>query len=293
MSLCYPNAVGRPKSKPPIRPSRTPEQTKAFIEHFDEFLPAEAPAAPAPVELADQVEMPQTIEPGIENRKEHPQAIAKRDQYIDELNSEFLERLDLAELKTALALSDNSKARQLMLYLLDPRYRRNSIAYLVRKAGMDALQVMDVWRGAAHTRGLLEIWKGLPAVAKDVVLDARSYMDCCNRCDGFGQIYTEINSTNEQKEPIVQTLSKECPKCAGTGQVRKPGNSDARKLIFDTVGWSGKAGPVAPQKAEGNVLSVIEEMEQALSAAKAGARQLLQEVQDAEFEDLKADGPTN
>jgi len=68
-----------------------------------------------------------------------------------------------------------------------------------------------------------------------------------------------------------EKVKVECPRCSGSGRMRKAGDADARKLMAETVGWTKRGGGAGPSVNLnlnlGGVESVIEEVERASTSS--------------------------
>jgi hypothetical protein len=180
----------------------------------------------------------------------------KPNKFVDELHNEFIESLGQEkDLKLALSTSSNPKAAAFLQALTSPKNSRKSLTRVARQCGLNPVEIAEILRDYHLSTALLEIVKGAPQVAKDVVYDAQTIQVDCPRCGGFGQIQ---NPRDEQWE--------DCKRCIGTGMISKAGNSDARKLVSEAVGWSkSKSGGASIQvnintRTE-RVESTIEELE--------------------------------
>jgi len=134
------------------------------------------------------------------------------------------------ELKAALALCDSPKARRLLECLCTPKYRSWKAGTIARRCGMTAAEIAGIWRDYKYFTAMIAFIGAIPDVARDVAEDAKSTRVCCPRCDGAGVMLVG----RDQKTEV------ECVQCEGAGTVRKFGNSDARKLIFEAVGITAK-----------------------------------------------------
>lgn len=144
------------------------------------------------------------------------------------------------ELQRALEFSENPKAAAFLADMGDPKYSKWTTSALASKHGFSASMINDLWRSHMLTQANIEFVKAAPEVSKDVVEDARSTKVSCPRCDGFGRIAEEYIEEVPGGEPIVRSRQLKCPNCKGMGLVRKPGDSDSRKLMYEVIGLAGR-----------------------------------------------------
>lgn len=173
----------------------------------------------------------------------------------DPTYSKFLERLDLDELKYALAHDSSPKVIAFLGALVDPRRKETDICTLAKQHSIGLTEMMQVWRSYKLTTAMGVHIEGAPAIAADVVIDARSIQVCCPRCDGAGMIRVTVKD--------VQTW-KDCPQCEGTGATRKVGDAKSRDLVYQTIGFTKSGGITVNtnvQTVTSTVESVIDELE--------------------------------
>ncbi len=173
----------------------------------------------------------------------------------DPVYSKFLDRLDLDELKYALAHDSSPKVVAFLGALIDPRRKETDICTLAKQHSIGLTEMMQVWRSYKLTTAMGVHIEGAPAIAADVVIDARSYMVCCPRCDGAGMIRVQLQSGQEWKD---------CPQCGATGAVRKVGDAKSRDLVYQTIGFTKSGGITVNtnvQTVTSTVESVLDELD--------------------------------
>jgi len=144
-------------------------------------------------------------------------------KYVTSIHNEFISSIaGTKDLRLALAKSDNKRAQELLVSLLDPRKKNIATAHLVHRSGLSSLDLLDILRDHYIGSGLQEYLKGFKEIAQDTVEDAKSTNRECHKCDGEGVI---------EKEGEY----KECALCKGTGLIRQAGDPDARKLIAQSL----------------------------------------------------------
>jgi hypothetical protein len=110
--------------------------------------------------------------------------------------------------------------------LHDPVYRRTSFGTLCRRFGISWVDLVDLWRTHNTYLGLIGALTHLPQILDDVAEDSESRDGPCPRCDGIGHV------TRENGEAP-------CPLCGGVGKVLVPGDTHARRLMFELIGLIG------------------------------------------------------
>lgn len=235
----------RTKRKPKIKPLRL---STPLAE--GEIIIPEPPPPPTPAE----------IEAKLIRKKKFK---AEDDKYLDKLQNAFIEQLgDIEELKTALAQSETPKIQQFLKDLVSTKHKRWTISAIATKNGVTPAMLSDIWRKYNLSKGMLVLLNGIPEVSEHIVIDAKSTKDVCSRCDGLGKIYGMPESDDKPK-PIL-----DCPLCDGKGTVRKAGNSEARKLMFEAAGITNKRGPnVVITNTTVQVESVMDEIDKMMEAS--------------------------
>lgn len=130
---------------------------------------------------------------------------------------------------------DNPRVQALMERLLDPEYKDVAIGTLCANVGLSLHQVVDFFRKTKMDEGLIRAYKHVPDMLEDTAKDALRTEESCWKCQG-------------EKEIEKDGVKSLCPECKGKGAIVVPGNTDARKLMFETVGLTGKRGPLVAQQ---------------------------------------------
>lgn len=153
-------------------------------------------------------------------------------------------RIPKDDLAQVLYHSADPKAIQLLEMLYDPGNSRLSFATLCAKVGLSLTEVLSLFRQFKIDEAMFRMLYHVPAVIEDVSVDAKSTQEVCPRCDGFKRLQV----ATEDDEGNVTVSERDCPKCKGLGEIRKPGDKDARALVFETAGLTGKRGPLIAQQ---------------------------------------------
>ena len=176
-------------------------------------------------------------------------------------SEEALQRIDklVPRSELASALSSQSDQRFILLVqrLLDPDYSKHKLSTLCRSLDLNIRDMVEGFRDAKILEGWLRASLHLPDVMEDVAIDAKSRQVVCARCEGSGKIFRGKGDDAEQVN---------CPECSGDGQVRKSGDKDARNLMFESIGLTGKRGPLIAQQF--NTLDGTESLETLMKATQ-------------------------
>jgi hypothetical protein len=142
----------------------------------------------------------------------------------------------LPELVNALAYSDLPRALALAGALENGSPEKPSqLISLARKYGFTVRGLRDLWSDYKMAQAEAVVRGHLPEIARDIVEDAKSTHVSCPRCDAIGQ----IKVPEEFRGPEGAAIQV-CPQCHGRGTVRKPGDTEARRLLSEAVGLSGR-----------------------------------------------------
>lgn len=126
-------------------------------------------------------------------------------------------------LKELAAWSENPKAQKLFQLIDDGRYKTYGIKALAKRCGMTLPELCNLFREKHFLDMYLTFFASMPNIAKGVVQDAQPSTDVCPMCSGIGVV------TRGKSE-------SECPKCKGSGEVRVPGDKEARRDVFKAAG---------------------------------------------------------
>lgn len=145
------------------------------------------------------------------------------------------------ELVGLLETSDDPRYQKLAALLLDPIHRGKTLATIARKVDIGYPDLLRFITSARLAEGVLQMSAHVPQVLEDVAIDAKSRIVTCPACEGKKVIAVKRNSeADEDGGPDGEPTVKQCPTCEGTGKLRKLGDADARSLVFETFGLTGK-----------------------------------------------------
>lgn len=136
----------------------------------------------------------------------------------------------------ALQYSTDENGQRLLAHLEDPRADKLGLRKLCADSRVSFPQLYAIFKDAAkakaHAEALIVQSDYLPSIMADTCKDALSRSGPCPFCEGSGQ------RRNDRGEAV------HCYTCDGTGKLRKPGNAESRKLVFESAGLTGKRGPL-------------------------------------------------
>src|SRR5437667_3982956 len=133
---------------------------------------------------------------------------------------------------------ENTRLDAFMRALYDPAYKSVPIQALTRQFGISLLQVHDIWRESRMHHGMIRMLNHVPDILEDVAVDSRSTLGVCPRCDGIGSIMENMDEEGQASSV------RACPECEGKQKVRRPGDRFSRELVFESIGLTGKRGPL-------------------------------------------------
>lgn len=134
-------------------------------------------------------------------------------------------------LEAALA-SPNPKAALLAELCLDKAFSSAGTKALAKKAGLEADEVVDLYRNRKWLEATMALHEQLPDIIGGAADDAKPKLVPCVECKGKGKI----------KRPDKEDWES-CWVCGGFGEIRKSGDKDKLRFIGDAVGMTGKSGP--------------------------------------------------
>lgn len=169
---------------------------------------------------------------------------APYDRFFQQIGA--IDQLEMLE--DALSRSRNAKAGVFLDLLSTPRGRRMRLSTCAKTAGITLSEMIEIWRDSRISDGLMTLVNGIPTISGDMVQDARSTMVCCPRCDGHGKV-------------THKDVEVDCPQCEGSGKIRKAGDKETRKQIFEAVGITGKKAGINVFTGPVSVESVIDDLD--------------------------------
>jgi len=146
------------------------------------------------------------------------------------------------ELYGSLAASSDPRCQTLMALMSDVRFREDSLPVLARRAALSYAEVLRIITSHRLGQGLLAMSTHVPAVLEDAGIDAKAKLVPCRQCQGSGKLAAETIKAEDGE--ITVGVEAACWVCEGAGKLRKPGDTDARKIVFETMGLTGKGSAV-------------------------------------------------
>ncbi len=134
------------------------------------------------------------------------------------------------EFHECLADQEEQKFKTLRALMFDVRYRHLSFAAKCRQSRVTLTDLNNIWKDYNLQKGMIRMATHTPQVMEDVAVDAKSRIVACVKCQGLGV--------------IGEAGNQPCPDCFGEGKIRVAGDSESRKLMFETMGLAGKKGPM-------------------------------------------------
>jgi hypothetical protein len=147
-----------------------------------------------------------------------------------------------AEWLAAFDASGDERAQNLMMRMMDPTIGKRTLPQLAKEVGLTYPQVLKLITQYRLDQGLLRMSAHVPQVLDDVGVDAQSKLVPCPTCQGDKVLRTMDRKTGEVLD------EKPCWCCDGTGKLRKVGDNDARKLMFESLKLTGNKSPLVAQQ---------------------------------------------
>lgn len=160
----------------------------------------------------------------------------------DPVYRKWLAKIETEDLKAALAMSSDKRMVEFLRLLCVPRPK--ATATIAKSCGLTLGDLNNFWRDSNMSRARDIAFAGIPQVMADVVTDSSNTMVVCPRCDGLGSLDPGPDYDDEPKSRRKKSIVRECPECDGMGKVKKSGDIESRKLLFETTGMTGKKGPM-------------------------------------------------
>lgn len=142
-------------------------------------------------------------------------------------------------LEAALA-SPNPKAAMLAELCLDKAFSTAGTKALAKKAGLEADEVVDLYRNQKWLEATMALHAQLPDIIHGAAYDARPQLVPCAECKGSGELKTEEGDV------------RKCWVCKGWGEIRKSGDKDKIRFIGDATGITGKVAPAVQNNIQVN-----------------------------------------
>ena len=156
-------------------------------------------------------------------------ALTKKEKKLRTLK--FFDILPRAEIVDFLRKTEANNALLLADMLEDPAYLDRLPTTLMSQAEISLSSLADLYEKSQGMEGRMKMLKHVPEIFEDVAIDAKSSVVPCPYCDAG---ITHDKDGNERT----------CAQCYGEGALRRTGDSDARKTVFETLGFTGKKAPL-------------------------------------------------
>ena len=217
---------------------------------------------------------------------------ARNRGYRDRVFSKYLDTLNPRanlDMQKALAASPDVRFQEFLERVMTPKYRRASLATIAKGCGIDLLEFNQWWGKASAQRAIAEAHLASPGVVEELIEDAKSKDDVCDRCDGIGSVAAPpglagdipgYRLAREASEEHGATYTRSCPKCGGAGKVRRSGDAHARDRLMDIAGLSpgAKGAAVVIQNFSGaSHASAVTILEDAMSILDVKAERLAED----------------
>jgi hypothetical protein len=177
---------------------------------------------------------------------------------------------------------NHSRIELFMAMMHDPAHASKKLATMARECGLSYTQMADMIRKHRLSEGIIRMTEHVPQVMEDVARESLSSTAVCEKCEGEGSVLKPVQkktTVNGETVTITEVAPQKCKHCDGEGTVYKAGSAAARKILFETMGLTGKAPMV---NVNNNTLNVDAGggMEDVLKLGRA--RQLERPTIDAE-----------
>lgn len=172
-----------------------------------------------------------------------PKLMAKRSEKFIRSMEKDVPRHDMAY---ALQLSEDQTLRQLGDMMTDSGYSRWSVARLCKELNVSYERLASCYHKSKVDEGKIRMAAHLPQVMEDTAIDAKSTEVLCPICSGTGSVADDESAVA-------------CKECNGKGSVRRPGDQNARKLIFESAGLTGKGIQIDARSLTLNSMDTLED----------------------------------
>jgi hypothetical protein len=199
------------------------------------------------------------IDPDTGERKMVPRGRARSDVIFRRLE-QTVPRTELAHI---MECCPDERAQRLFKMLVEPKYMKRTLPWMAQECGLAYQDVLVLIRNHHLGEGMIRMSAHAPQVMEDVAIDARSREVTCTNCRGYfiGEIAsvpvmeavvdekTGRTTMTQSVDPVDgHLLFERCLVCDGVGTLRKVGDADSRKLLFETLKLTGQRGPLIAQQ---------------------------------------------
>lgn len=167
---------------------------------------------------------------------------------------EFLEELNPREDKDAqfaLAAATDKRFREFIAVANSPKYKRWSLATIAKKLDISLPEFANFWAKAGQAAAMARAARGLASMTNDMLADAASKSEACERCDALGWVAAAagIDPAPDGYRfmgdgPDGERWARTCPVCEGRKRLRAVGDAHARDKILAMNGIGQKGGGV-------------------------------------------------
>ncbi len=196
--------------------------------------------------------------PKLIKEKKSPRGLVPSSTYgaQDTVYNDFLQTIDPRnneQARMSLATSNDKRIREFIRIVNLPPFNRYSLATCAKKLDISMPEFADIWRKSCLASAVALAANRLPEITDHIANDALSQSECCGRCDGWGHVKVseEEMPPLEEGQPIPGGIRpmgakwvRDCPKCGGSGQIRKAGDSHSRDKILQMTGFNAKGAGV-------------------------------------------------
>lgn len=167
-----------------------------------------------------------------------------------------------AEMAYIMECAGDERAQRLMKTMLDPRYRKRTLPWMARECGLSYMDVVLLIKNHHIGDGTVRMSRYVPQAMEDIAVDSLSKEVTCGNCKGVKvndvavvPVTEIVEDEKSQRAVVMQKLDdagapmwEKCLVCDGTGTLRKVGDTDARRIMFETLGLTGRKGPLVVQQ---------------------------------------------
>ena len=141
----------------------------------------------------------------------------------DPVYRQFAQEVGHKELLAVLDCSDDARGDALANMLRDPAYQGYSLGKLCELVGLRYADLVRMFTRFYTSIGMIRFSRHIPQVMEDTALNALSRDETCFRCEGSGR-----------------RNGRMCRHCRGKGTVHILGDLTCLKLVYETMGLTGR-----------------------------------------------------